>query len=65
MRVSFGAYSTRADVEAAVEMIARIRRGDYQGHYRQSPVTGDLTPIGYEDDFGPHFSVCGSEEIVA
>jgi cysteine desulfurase/selenocysteine lyase len=33
VRLSFGAYNTAEDVDALVEALARICRGDYRGHY--------------------------------
>ena len=49
VRLSLGLYNTIDDVDALVEMLKRIARGDYQGRYRRTPASGDYTPEGYDD----------------
>jgi selenocysteine lyase/cysteine desulfurase len=49
VRLSLGVYNTLEDVDALVEMLKRIARRDYQGHYSRMPATGDYTPDGYDD----------------
>ncbi len=49
VRISLGAYNTSEDIDALVEMLQRITRNDYQGHYYQVPESGDYRPAGYEE----------------
>jgi selenocysteine lyase/cysteine desulfurase len=44
VRISFAAFNTVDDIDALVSMLQRITSGDYQGHYHQSPATGDFEP---------------------
>ena len=53
VRISLGIYNTRADIDALVEMLERIDRGDFRGRYRRAPESGDYLPVGYKD---PTFS---------
>jgi cysteine desulfurase/selenocysteine lyase len=46
VRISLGAYNSRADVDVAVDLIARIARGDYRGRYRLIPETGAYEALG-------------------
>jgi cysteine desulfurase / selenocysteine lyase len=57
VRLSFGAYNTTEDIDAAVEMLERIGRGDYRGRYEWSAVTGDYLPVGHDDAIRDHFSL--------
>jgi cysteine desulfurase / selenocysteine lyase len=56
VRLSFGAYNTTADVDAAVEMLERITRSDYRGRYEPSAQSGEYEPVGYDDAIRNHFS---------
>ena len=51
VRMSFGCYSDREDVDRLLEAIDIIRRRDFIGEYRQVPATGEFFPEGYTDDF--------------
>ena len=56
IRVSFGLYNTKAEVDALVEALARIQAGDYRGDYRQTIATGEFTPRGWQPRFETYFS---------
>ena len=45
VRISLGAYTTADDIDALVEMLRRIARGEYDADYRQLP-NGDYRPAG-------------------
>jgi selenocysteine lyase/cysteine desulfurase len=45
VRMSFGAYNTTEDVDALVEALARICRGDYRGRYERGD-DGSYLPVG-------------------
>jgi len=51
VRMSFGCYSAREDVDRLIDMLGRIERGEYSGTYRQIKKTGEFIPEGYNDDF--------------
>ncbi len=55
VRISFGCYNTRTEIDAAVEALAGIARGDYQGRYVQAP-DGHYQPQDYEVDWGRYLS---------
>jgi selenocysteine lyase/cysteine desulfurase len=48
VRMSLGAYNTREDIDALVDMLRRILRHDYQAQYDQDPDTGDYRVAGEE-----------------
>ena len=60
VRISLGAYNTAEDVDAVVEMLRRIARGDYDGQYYQAPDTGDYRMAGDDDAVRRCFSLTGS-----
>jgi cysteine desulfurase/selenocysteine lyase len=56
-RASFGLYNSLEEVDALVEALKRITRGDYQGVYTQNVASGEYLPQGWEPDFAPYFSL--------
>jgi cysteine desulfurase / selenocysteine lyase len=63
LRVSFGLYNTREDVDALMEALECIARGDYQGNYVQDRATGEYLLQGWEPDFDAYFSFDKSEPL--
>jgi cysteine desulfurase / selenocysteine lyase len=57
VRISFGCYNTRQEVDHAVEILARIAAGDEAGNYEQDPVSAAYWPRGYELDYQRYFSL--------
>ena len=55
VRMSFGCYNDKTDVDRLVEMVERIARGDYHGDYQLEPATGEYIPAGYVDPLAEHF----------
>jgi hypothetical protein len=55
VRVSFGLYNTREDVDRLLDALTCIARREFKGSYRQDPNSGDYVPDGwrvrYEDYF--------------
>ncbi len=51
IRMSFGCYSNREDVDRLFEAIEMIQKKEYSGKYFQVPETGEFLPENYEDDF--------------
>ena len=48
MRASFGCYNTEADLDWLVEMLERIIRGQYTGHYEVEGCTGSYYPREFD-----------------
>lgn len=51
VRVSFGLYNTLAEVDALVDALQRVVRGEYRGRYTQDRASGDYVPEGWAPDF--------------
>lgn len=56
IRASFGLYNTCAEVDALVEALGHIQKGDYQGHYIQEKASGEYKPQGWSPQFDLYFS---------
>lgn len=57
VRVSFGLYNTLAEVDALVDALQRIARGEYRGRYVQDRASGDFVPEGWAPDFARCFQL--------
>ena len=57
VRMSFGLYSSRDDVDRMVEMLKRVAAGEYQGTYRKTPGLCSFVPDDFQDDMRSHFSL--------
>jgi selenocysteine lyase/cysteine desulfurase len=57
VRISFGLYNTLEEVDALVEALAAISRGEYQGTYEQDSASGAFHPRGWEPDFESYFTI--------
>jgi selenocysteine lyase/cysteine desulfurase len=57
IRASFGLYNTLEDVDALLEALAYIVKGEYQGNYVQDRASGEYKPTGWSPDFERHFSI--------
>jgi selenocysteine lyase/cysteine desulfurase len=55
-RASFGLYNSMEEVDALVEALKRISRGDYQGEYAQDVASGEYLPEGWVPEFAQYFS---------
>jgi cysteine desulfurase/selenocysteine lyase len=55
VRVSFGCYNDEAEVDWFLEVLERVVRGEYQGHYVQEPASGEFWPEGYAPEMAPYF----------
>jgi selenocysteine lyase/cysteine desulfurase len=55
IRASLGCYNNTDDIDRLVEMLERIKRGEYQGTYHQIRGTGEYVPSGYEEPLAEHF----------
>lgn len=57
VRISFGLYNTLEEVDALIEALAAISRGEYQGDYEQDTTSGAFHPRGWEPDFDNYFTL--------
>lgn len=57
IRASFGLYNDVQDVDALVEALQLIVRGEYQGQYIQDRTSGEYKPTDWEPDFQAHFKI--------
>jgi selenocysteine lyase/cysteine desulfurase len=55
VRASLGCYNTEEDIDALVEMLGRITRGDVRGRYVQDRASGGFTAEGFVPDFLRYF----------
>lgn len=56
VRMSIGCYTTREDIDRLIEMLERVRAGDYAGEYEVVKATGEYIPVGYQEPFEDYFS---------
>ena len=54
VRLSFGCYNTAGEIDAAVDALERIVRGEYRGRYAQQP-DGRYHPEGFQVDWSRYF----------
>lgn len=57
VRMSFGCYNDKSDVDRLVEMVDRVARGAYEGDYELLSASGEYLPRGYEEPVGDYFSL--------
>src|SRR5262249_26846541 len=57
VRASFGLYNTLEEVDAFVEALAAIQRGEYRGRYHQHVASGDYVPEGWAPQFEKFFNL--------
>jgi cysteine desulfurase/selenocysteine lyase len=55
IRASFGCYNTTDDIDALVDMLERIVKGDYKGDYELNQKSGEFTPKGWVDPLDDYF----------
>jgi cysteine desulfurase/selenocysteine lyase len=55
IRASFGLYNSLQDVDALVEALAHIARGEYRGNYVQNRASGEYTLPGWQPEFEKYF----------
>ncbi|MBN2146292.1 MAG: aminotransferase class V-fold PLP-dependent enzyme [Anaerolineales bacterium] len=55
IRTSFGLYNTTEEIDAFIDALQRIVRGEYKGQYIQDRATGEYQPEGWEPQFDRYF----------
>jgi len=57
IRLSFGLYNTRQEIDVLVDALQRISIGDYTGKYLQDRSTGEYTPLSWQENFDQYFKL--------
>ncbi len=57
LRASFGLYNTFDEIDALVQALTDIAKGNYQGEYIQDKSTGEFHPKGWIPEFKGYFSL--------
>ena len=57
VRVSFGMYNTKAEVDILAEALTQIARNQYQGKYLQDQRTGEYRAVGWQPELGEYFKL--------
>ena len=57
VRMSFGCYNNRDDVNRLLAMLERISRGDYTGDYRLDRQTGEYRPADFTEPIASYFTL--------
>jgi selenocysteine lyase/cysteine desulfurase len=60
VRVSFGAYNIFEEVDALVEALGKIARGEFRGEYVQDRATGEYVTRDFSPDPALYFNVSGA-----
>ena len=55
VRMSFGCYNDRSDVDRLVSMLYRVAEGDYMGDYQLDRASGEYTPKNFRDTLSGYF----------
>ena len=61
LRISFGLYTTRDEVDALVDALKKISRGDFKGKYQQDQASGEFIPAGWQVDYDQYFRLRRAE----
>ncbi len=57
VRASFGCYNDEAEIDWFIEVLTKIARSEYRGHYVQDARSGDFRPDGFAPDFADYFTL--------
>jgi selenocysteine lyase/cysteine desulfurase len=57
VRVSFGLYNTKDEVDVLIDALTAIVRGDIKGNYVQNDATGEYTPENWDPKFEEFFEL--------
>lgn len=55
VRMSFGCYNNKTDVDRLLEMVKRVSKGDYRQDYLLNPSNGEYFPPNYTDPLEDYF----------
>lgn len=57
VRVSFGVYNSRREIDLLAEALTQIAAGAYEGAYRQDKISGEFSPENWRPDLSAAFSL--------
>jgi len=57
VRISFGMYNTRDEVDVLAEALGQIAKGRYQGRYKQDLRSGEFHAAGWKPSFAEYFEL--------
>ncbi len=57
IRLSFGLYNTRQEVDILLDALQHISSGNFNGKYTQEKASGEYTPADWQPDFTGYFSL--------
>jgi cysteine desulfurase/selenocysteine lyase len=57
VRMSFGMYNTRAEIDRLVDVLYMIAGNTYKGEYEVSVQTGEYHPVGFKLNFARYFKL--------
>jgi cysteine desulfurase / selenocysteine lyase len=57
IRISFGLFNTKEEIDILIDALKKISRGEYRGVYKQEISTGEYYPENWQPDFDSYFSV--------
>jgi cysteine desulfurase / selenocysteine lyase len=57
VRISFGMYNTKDEIDVLAEALRAISRGEFKGTYQQDKSRGDFYAVGWEPNLGRFFSL--------
>lgn len=57
VRISFGMYNTRDEVDVLAEALSQIARGRYHGRYEQDERSGEFHAAGWKPRFAEYFEL--------
>lgn len=57
VRISFGLYNTREEIDVLIEALKAIAGRQYQGTYIQDPASGEYRPQEWQPNFESYFSL--------
>lgn len=61
IRISFGLYNDKSDIDALVTALEKIRQGEYKGDYRQDAPSGEYHPLGWNICYDDYFTLGGDQ----
>ncbi len=57
IRLSFGLYNTRQEVDVLIDALQHISSGNYRGKYIQEKASGEYTPLDWQPEFTRYFGL--------
>jgi len=57
VRISFGLYNSKDEIDRLIEMLHKIASGDYSREYVLNKEKGEYVPKGFQVEFGEYFGL--------